>query len=367
MRRPKPPKRSTVITWIVVLLLALIGTTVYVVIKLEIFAPSLSEQVAKVEQNDRTWWLGRTFEGLPITRAAPAAGNRINDLGYGACRRFGGKLDPFTSTRCGYPLWVQVRKRRYTLSFDEIPHQVDGTCARAAVQGAPVVVGANGSVLYTGELAIAVSGRPDQVGRALAALRPPRGEARFERPSPAIDTLANCSRPDHPFASLGPRIAALRRGTGLPLAWVGPWYAGGQLTSAGQAGAAAVLTYTSCGRASDLGRCLETMSISSEPLDRGTVLSTLEGATCRTFRASNAVGVAWTKDLAGETGVGVILFTDRAMVSLANDIQLEKIPLSQVEAVSRLVRPVPPARGLPAPAYPTKPLLAACAETSPVS
>ena len=65
MRRPRPPKRSTVIVWIVVLLLALAGTVAYVLIKLEVFAPSLSEQVSSIQKTDGSWWLGMSFEGLP--------------------------------------------------------------------------------------------------------------------------------------------------------------------------------------------------------------------------------------------------------------------------------------------------------------
>ena len=54
---------------------------------------------------------------------------------------------------------------------------------------------------------------------------------------------------------------------------------------------------------------------------------------------AGAPGVAWTKDLAGETGAGVYVFTGKAAISLANDITLEAIPISRVEAVSKLVQP----------------------------
>ena len=82
---------------------------------------------------------------------------------------------------------------------------------------------------------------------------------------------------------------------------------------------------------------------------------------------AGAPGVAWTKDLAGETGAGVYVFTGKAAISLANDITLEKIPISRVANVARLVRPLPPATRLPAPTYDTKRLIAACAERAPVS
>jgi hypothetical protein len=234
------------------------------------------------------------------------------------------------------------------------------------VRGAPVVVGPSGAVLYTGDLAIAALGRPDQVFRALRRIRPTGGGARFTPPSPGVDALANCARVARPFAPLGSRVAALRRTPGLPLVWVGQWYAGGRLTGAERTGTTAVLSYTSCGRGSELGSCLETISFSSEPVNRLTLRDTLAGATCRTFTVAGAPGVAWTKDLAGETGAGVLIFTASTAISLANDITLEKIPISRLEAVSRLVRPLPPDRQLPAPSYDTRGLLAACADRAPI-
>ena len=141
MRRPGPPKRSTIISALVVVLLAIVGTVAYVVIKLGVFDPSLSEQIATIEKADGSWWLGKQFEGLPITLANPASGDRVDDIGYGKCQRFGSKLSPFASTRCGYPLLLQVNKRRYDLSLDDVPTRLDGTCARTTIRGAPVVVG----------------------------------------------------------------------------------------------------------------------------------------------------------------------------------------------------------------------------------
>jgi len=349
-----------------VVLLALAGTVAYVLVKLDVFAPSLSEQIARIEKYDDAWWLGTRFEGLPITLAEPAGGDRVDDLGYGTCERFGGKLDPFTSTRCGYPLLVQVRKRRYAVALDELPHRVDGTCVTTTVRGAPVVVGPGGAVLYTGDLAIAVLGLPDQVGRALSRIRPVNGAVRFAPPSPGVDALSNCSRAARPFAALASRIATLRRAPGLPLAWVGRWYAGGRLTGADRTGETAVLSYTSCGRNSDLGSCLETLSLSSEAANMPAMRETLSGATCRTFTVAGAQGVAWTKDLAGQTGGGVLVFTGDAAISLANDLTLEVIPISRLEAVARLVRPLPPDTRLPPPRYDTRGLLAGCADRAPM-
>jgi hypothetical protein len=361
------PKRSTVISFLVVLVLALAGTVAYVVVKLDVFAPSLSEQVSKVEKSDASWWLGKTFDGKAITLADPSGGDRVDDLGYGSCERFGSKLSPFSSTRCGYPLLLQVRTRQYAISLDELPKQLDGTCAKTTVRGQPVLVGQDGSILYTGNLAIAALGRPEDVGRALAQVHPVKGSASLATPDPDVEALSNCVRLPHPFTPLSARIAGLREDPGVPLAWVGEWYAGGQLTTADHTGKAAVLTYTSCGKGSDLGACLETMSISSEPSDAARLRESLKGATCKTFTAGGAPGVAWRKDLAGETGGGVIVFSGNAAISLANDITLESIPMSRFEAVARLVRPLPPATSLPKPTYDTRRILAACATREPLS
>ena len=360
------PKRSTVITFLVVLLLAAAGTVAYVLVKLEVFAPSLSEQVSKVEQAPGSWWLGRSFEGLPLTLARPAGGQRVDDLGYGACQRFGGKLDPFTSTRCGYPLLVQVRKRKYALSLDDdVPKRLDGSCWRTTVRGAPVAVGPNGSILYTGNLAIAVLGRPDQVGRALARIRPVQGAARFERPDPDVAALSSCIHAPRPFASLPSQLAGLRKAPGLPLAWVGEWYAGGRLTSA-RAGRQRRGAHLHELRAGVRPRLVPGDALALEPAGRPRIAA--RDALRRHLPhvlGRRSPGVAWTKDLAGETGGGVIVFTGPAMLTLANDITLEKIPISRLEAVARLVRALPPARVLPKPQYATAPLLAACAERAP--
>ena len=175
------------------MLLAIVGTVAYVVIKLGVFDPSLSEQIATIEKADGSWWLGKQFEGLPITLANPASGDRVDDIGYGTCQRFGSKLSPFASTRCGYPLLLQVNKRRYDLSLDDVPTRLDGTCARTTIRGAPVVVGPTGSVLYTGDLAIAAwapgAGRTRPEQRRLV-----NGSTRLAPPSPAWTRSTAASR-----------------------------------------------------------------------------------------------------------------------------------------------------------------------------
>jgi len=90
------------------------------------------------------------------------------------------------------------------------------------------VVGPDGSILYTGNLAIAVLGRPEQVGRALDRLGPVSGRARFTPPNPDVLALSNCTRMARPFTLPPVGIGALRRTPGLPLAWVGEWYDGGR-------------------------------------------------------------------------------------------------------------------------------------------
>ena len=301
--------------------------------------------------------------------AEPAGGDRVNDIGYGACERFGSKLDPFASTRCGYPLILQVRKRRYDIALDELPKQLDGNCAKTTIRGAPVVVAPSGAILYTDDLAIAVLGRPEQVGRALAQVRPVNGAARFKPPSPG-SRRARQLHQDRASVSLRSRNASPSSGSkpGLPLVWVGEWYAGGRLTGA-EANGADGRSHLHELRPQLVARLVSRDALA---LERGgrhppDIHSTLQGATCHTFTVAGAPGVAWTKDLAGETGAGVYVFTGKAAISLANDITLEKIPISRVEAVARLVKPLPPETRLPAPTYDTKRLLAACAKQAPLS
>ena len=85
---------------------------------------------------------------------------------------------------------------------------------------------------------------------ARAACRPVNGATRLTPPSPGVDALDNCVKVTHPFTPLAQRIAHSDSDPGLPLAWVGAWYAGGRLTGAEQTGQTAVLTYTSCGSGS---------------------------------------------------------------------------------------------------------------------
>ena len=290
------------------MLLAIAGTVAYVVIKLGVFDPSLSEQIATIEKADGSWWLGKQFEGLPITLANPASGDRVDDIGYGKCQRFGSKLSPFASTRCGYPLLLQVNTRRYDLSLDDVPTRLDGTCARTTIRGAPVVVGPTGSVLYTGDLAIAALGRPEQVGRALSSVRLVNGATRLAPPSPAVDALDSCVKVTHPFTPLATRIAALRKRPrvaarlGRPL--VRGWTADRGREN-GKDGRPHLheLRQRLAPRPRASRRSRSRAQLVTDPR---LIHSTLAGATCRTFTVAGAPGVAWTKDLAGETGAGVV-------------------------------------------------------------
>ena len=349
------------------LLLAIAGTIAYFVIKLDVFAPSLSEQVSSIQKEDGSWWLGTTFEGLPIAMAQPAGGDRVDDLGYGACERFGSKLDPFASTRCGYPLVLQVRKRRYDISLDELPKQLDGNCVTTTIRGAPVVVAPGGAILYTADLAIAALGRPEQVGRALAAVRPVNGAARFEPPSPGVDALDNCIKAAHPFA---PLRAARRRpgeaaGTAARLGWrvVCGRAPDGRRANGGDSG-----SHLHELRPQLLARLVSRDALALEragrprqhPLDA-------RRSDMPHLHRGRGTGGGVDEGSRRRDRAGVYIFSGRAAISFANDITLEKIPISRVEAVARLVKPLPPATGLPAPTYDTKSLIAGCAEQAPLS
>ena len=236
-----------------------------------------------VQKADGSWWLGKQFEGLPITMAEPAGGDRVDDIGYGACERFGSKLDPFASTRCGYPLLLQVRKRTYDLALDELAeaarrHLRPDDHPRRAGRGR---AGRGRALHRRPRDRSAGPARPGRPGARSGSGRS-AGARRSKPPSPGVDALDNCVKVAHPFTPLASRLAGLRGNPGVPLVWVGEWYAGGRLTGAERTGKTAVLTYTSCGRSSSLGSCLETHL----SLERGSRCPPTSARHSRTRRAA---------------------------------------------------------------------------------
>ncbi len=360
-------QRHPTVTTIVLIVVVLAGAALFwTASRLGVFAASMSSNLKKVEHANGApaWWLGRSFDGLQLTRVVPAGGDRVADFGYGPCHSHGSRLNPFNAPRCGYPLWIQVRTRRYALSSDDVPKQLDGTCARIRVRGVPAAVGTDGVVVYSGDQAIAVLGPPELVGRALAALRPVSGGAALRPPTLGVSPLAGCVRSKNPFEPVSSRLARLSSKLHVPVLTAGPWFNDGQRVNAEAAGSALVLQYSSCGTGATDGDCGEVLSISSEPLDAGAIGSELQGADCERTTAAGAPAVIWNADSRGASAAGVIVFADHATISLANELNLYPIGRKSLRRVTQTLRPAAPTTTLPAPSYDVKALLRRCAKVT---
>jgi len=357
--------RHPTVLAIVALVVVLLGISAFwASSRLGVFDASLSSNLKKVERakGAPAWWLGRSFAGLQLTRVLPAGGDRVAAFGYGSCHRHGSRLDPFTAPRCGYPLWIAVTGRRYALASDDVPKLLDGTCARLRVRGVPAAVGTDGVVAYSGDEELAVLGPPDLVGRALAALRPVSGSASFRPPTLDVSPLDDCDPARSPFEPIASRLARLSSRLHLPTVDAGQWFDDGERVNAEAAGSVLVLEYSSCGSGTTNGDCGEVLSISSEPFDAATVGANLAGASCERTTVAGAPAVIWDSNVNGASAAGVLVFTDHATISLANQLNLYPIDKKGLRRVARALRPVAPATTLPAPAYDVQKLLRRCAK-----
>lgn len=358
-------RRHPTVTTIVLIVVVAFGVVLFwTASRLGVFAASMSSDLKMVEHANGApaWWLGRSFDGMTLTRVQPAGGDRVAAFGYGRCHSHGSRLDPFTAPRCGYPLWIGVSNRRYTLTSDDVPKLLDGTCARIRVRGAPAAVGTDGAVVYSGEQQIAVLGPPELVGRALTALRGVQGSASFRPPTLDVSPLDQCVAAKTPFEPVSTRLARLSARLRLPIVSPGPWFDDGQRVNAEAVGSTLVLEYSSCGTGATNGDCGEVLSISSEPFDAETIGTELDGADCERATVARAPAVIWDANAGGASAAGVIVFTDHATISLGNQLNLYPIDQKGLRRVTRALRPVAPATTLPAPGYDVQSLLHRCAK-----
>ena len=70
----------------------------------------------------------------------------------------------------------------------------------------------------------------------------------------------------------------------------------------------------------------------------------------------------WDASGRGASAAGVIVFTDHATISLANQLNLYPIDKKGLRRVTQALRPVAPATRLPAPTYDVQALLRHCAK-----
>ena len=104
------------------------------------------------------------------------------------------------------------------------------------------------------------------------------------------------------------------------------------------------------------------LSLESAPLDRNAIGTELQGADCERATVAGAPAVIWSANAGGASQAGVVVFTDRATISLANQLNLYPIDKSGLRRVTRALRPVAPATSLPAPSYDVQALLRGCAK-----
>jgi hypothetical protein len=194
------------------------------------------------------------------------------------------------------------------------------------------------------------------------ALRPVQGSASLRGPTLDVSPLADCVASKGSFASVSSRLAGLAAKLHLPVVSAGPWFNDGQRINAEADGAALVLEYSSCGTDTANGDCGEVLSISSEPFDAGAIGSELQGANCERTTVAGAPAVIWSANAGGASTAGVIVFTDHATISLANQLNLYPIDQKGLRRVAQALRPVTPATTLPAPSYDVAKLLGHCAK-----
>ena len=354
----------TTIILVVIVVVAISGS--WTTSRLGVFNASTSSNLKSVEHatGSPAWWVGPSFAGLKLTRVSTAGGDRVADFGYGSCHQHGSRLDPFNAPRCGYPLWISTDTRKYSLSSDDVPKLLDGTCARIHVRGMPAALGTDGVVVYSGDQTIAVLGPPDLVGRALASLRSVRAGGTLTQPTLDVTPLSDCAAVKTPFESVGSRLSRLSSKLRLPVVSAGPWFSDGQRINAEAAGSALVLEYSSCGTGTTNGDCGEVLSISSEPYNPNSIADNLAGADCEQTTVAGVPAVIWNANSRGASASGVMVFTDHATISLANQLNLYPVSAKSLHQVTQSLHAVAPATRLPPPTYDVKALLSHCAKVT---
>ena len=168
------------------------------------------------------------------------------------------------------------------------------------------------------------------------------GSASLRKPTLDVSPLADCVAAKSPFEPVASRLARLGSKLHLPIVSAGPWFNDGQRINAEAAGSALVLEYASCGSGTTNGDCGEVLSISSEPFDANTIGSELAGADCEQTTVAGVPAVIWNANSRGASAAGVIVFTDHATISLANQLNLYPIDLKGLRRVTQPLRPVAP-------------------------
>lgn len=239
--------------------------------------PELAAELDRI-QRDRehpVYWLGPSFEGLPLTYAEPSpapAARRSRSgrrppaapvpgpfLVYGECRGEG----TGDSYRCTAP---QVQLQHWPLASPaRYPRHIG--CTRTTIRGAPAAQ-FDGFEVYVGRVLVKIYAPTQaQARRAAAGLRSLDESVSATDPLPPPETdvteaLARCA-----LDSLDEKLDELRADAATPLLWVGRRFEGRPLFRAEGDGRWARLLYGGCKTPDVAGTCWPPLTLELSPLD----------------------------------------------------------------------------------------------------
>jgi hypothetical protein len=244
-------------------------------------SPDVSADLERIKEKSAgpVYWLGPSFEGLPLTHSEggqpppspgrsgerapgvpgpPATPERGPLLVYGECN---GEGDG-DSFRCRGP---QVQLQHWPIASASLYPQ-EFSCTRTTIRGVPAAQ-FDGFEIYTGHLLVRIYAPSQaQARRAAAALRPLGGSAsaREPLPAPAIDideTLRRCA-----LDSVDAKLAELREDAEIPLLWVGRGFEELPLFRAEGDGWLARFMYGGCETPEIAGSCYPALTIEVTPV-----------------------------------------------------------------------------------------------------
>ena len=225
------------------------------------------------ESHGSVYWLGRSFEGLPLTHSEPSrlppapgpSGNRAPRPAlrpgpffvYGECRGEGdGDSYHCTGPQVQLQHWPLVNPSRY-------PRHLP--CTRTTIRGVPAAQ-FDGFELYTGSVLVRIyAPTRAQARRAAAALRPVDANASPSEPlpQPAIDVATGLRR--CALDSLAAKVRELRTDARIPLLWAGRQFEGRPLFRAEGDGRWARFLYGACKTPDVAGACWPPLTVEVVP------------------------------------------------------------------------------------------------------
>jgi hypothetical protein len=241
----------------------------------------LAEKLERIQRESEAgiYWLGPSFEGLPLTHAEGAHPELARGTSterargvpgpppspgpgaffvYGECNGEGdGENYHCTGPQVQLQHWPIASPSRYPDHF---------SCTRTTIRGVPAAQ-FSGFEIYVGQSIIRIHAPSQaQVRRAAAALRPLDGSAGPGEPlpPPAIDVdeaLERCA-----LDSLDAKLKELRGNAQIPLLWTGRRFEGLPLFRAEGNGRLARFMYGGCKTPEVAGSCWPALTIEMTPL-----------------------------------------------------------------------------------------------------